>query len=80
VVFAWLVGSILVSYEALAEAAKYSVPSVASWIAVEPAAGCVQFTLYGALLAACIARAGRRRPAGRALRRRAGRVKSRRLD
>lgn len=56
VVFAWLVGSILVSYEALAEAAKYSVPSVASWIAVEPAAGCVQFTLYGALLA-CVYRA-----------------------
>src|SRR3989454_5106821 len=33
VLFAWLVGSILVSYEALAEAAKYGVPSVASWIA-----------------------------------------------
>jgi len=49
VLFAWLVGSILVSYEALAEAAKYSVPSVAS-IAVEVAAGFVQFTLYGALL------------------------------
>src|SRR6266566_5026434 len=32
VLFAWLVGSILVSYEALAEAAKYVVPSVASWI------------------------------------------------
>ena len=50
VLFAWLVGSILVSYEALAEPAKYSVPSVASWIAVELAAGIVQFTLYGALL------------------------------
>ena len=50
VFFAWLVGGILVSYEALAEAAKYSVPSVASWIAVEVAAGFVQFTLYGALL------------------------------
>ena len=50
VFFAWLVGSILVSYEALAEAAKYNVPSVASWIAVEVAAGFVQFTLYGALL------------------------------
>lgn len=48
--FAWLVGGILVSYEAFAEAAKYSVPSVASWIAVELAAGFVQFTLYGALL------------------------------
>ena len=50
VLFAWLVGGILVSYEALAEAAKYSVPSVASWIAVEVAAGFVQFTLYRALL------------------------------
>lgn len=50
VLFAWLVGSILVSYEALAEAAKYGVPSVASWIAVEVAAGFVQFTLFGALL------------------------------
>src|SRR5207244_11721059 len=50
VLFAWLVGSILVSYEALAEAAKYGVPSVASWIAVEVAAGFVQFTFYGVLL------------------------------
>jgi len=50
VLFAWLVGSILVSYEALAEAAKYDVPSVASWIAVEVATGFVQFTLYGVLL------------------------------
>ena len=50
VFFAWLIGSILVSYEALAEAAKYTVPSVASWIAVELGAGFVQFTLYGALL------------------------------
>jgi len=50
VLFAWLVGGILVSYEALAEAAKYSVPSVSSWIAVEVAVGFVQFTLYGALL------------------------------
>jgi len=50
VLFAWLVGGILVSYEALAEAAKYSVPSVTSWIAVEVAAGFVQFTLFGALL------------------------------
>ncbi len=50
VLFGWLVGGILVSYEALAEAAKYSVPSVASWIAVEVAVGFVQFTLYGALM------------------------------
>ncbi len=50
VFFAWLVGGILVSYEALAEAGKYSVPAVGSWIAVEVVAGLVQFTLYGALL------------------------------
>ena len=50
VFFAWLVGGILVSYEALAEAGKYSVPAVGSWIAVEVGAGFVQFTLYGALL------------------------------
>jgi len=50
VCFAWLVGGILVSYEALAEAGKYTVPALGSWIAVEAAAGVVQFTLYGALL------------------------------
>ncbi len=50
VFFAWLVGGILVSYAALAEAGKYSVPAVGSWIAVEVGAGFVQFTLYGALL------------------------------
>ena len=50
VFFAWLVGGILVSYEALAEAGKYSVPAIGSWIAVEVGAGLVQFTLYGALL------------------------------
>ena len=50
VFFAWLVGGILVSYEALAEAGKYNVPAVGSWIAVELGAGVVQFTLYGALL------------------------------
>src|SRR5712691_6607311 len=48
--FAWLVGGILVSYEALAEAGKYTVPAVGSWIAVEVGAGFVQFTLYGVLL------------------------------
>ncbi len=50
VFFALLVGGILVSYEALAEAGKYSVPAVGSWIAVEVGAGFVQFTLYGSLL------------------------------
>jgi hypothetical protein len=50
ILFAWLVGGILVSYEAFAEAGKYSVPSVGSWIAVEVVAGFVQFTLFGVLL------------------------------
>ncbi len=48
--FAWLVGGFLVSYIALAESAKYSVPAVIPWIAVEAVAGFVQFTFYGVLL------------------------------
>jgi fructose-specific phosphotransferase system IIC component len=47
--FAWLFGAFLVSYIALAEAGKYSVPSIPSWIAVEAGAGFVQFTLIGLL-------------------------------
>jgi len=39
-----------VSYIALAEAAKYTVPSVSRWIAVEALAGAVQFTVWGLLL------------------------------
>lgn len=48
--FGWLAGTFLVSYIALAEAAKYTVPAVPSWLGTEVAAGFVQFTLYGALL------------------------------
>lgn len=48
--FSWLMGAFLVSYTACAEAAKYTVPSVASWIAVELAVGLVQFTVFGLLL------------------------------
>jgi hypothetical protein len=48
--FAWLAGAFLVSYIALGEAAKYSVPVVVPWIAVETVAGIVQFTIYGVLL------------------------------
>lgn len=48
--FAWLFGAFLVSYIALAEAAKYSVPSLSSWIAVEIAVSFVQFTLVGVAL------------------------------
>lgn len=48
--FAWLVGSFLVSYIALAEAAKYTIPAIVPWLTTEIGAGFVQFTLYGVLL------------------------------
>jgi len=48
--FSWLAGGGLVSYIALAEPAKYVVPDVVSWIAVESLAGLVQFTVFGVLL------------------------------
>ena len=48
--FSWLVGSVLVSYIALAEPSKYAVPNVASWVAVELLAGLLQFTAFGVLL------------------------------
>jgi hypothetical protein len=48
--FAWLFGAFLVSYTALGEAAKYNVPSIPSWIAVEVGVGFVQYTLFGILL------------------------------
>jgi len=40
----------LVSYVALGEAGKYTVPSVGTWVVVEVIAGCGQFTLFGLLL------------------------------
>jgi hypothetical protein len=49
-IVAWLFGAFLVSYIALAEAGKYNVPSVASWIAVEALAGFTQYTLVGICL------------------------------
>src|SRR2546425_12399129 len=49
VFFAWLVGGILVSYEALAEAGEEYVSGVGSWIAVELGAGRLQFTVSCAL-------------------------------
>ncbi len=48
--FAWLFGAFGVSYAALGEAAKYNVPSIPSWIAVEVGVGFVQYTLFGILL------------------------------
>lgn len=50
VIFAWLFGAFLVSYIGLAEAAKYAVPSVPSWIGVEFLVGSAQFTIAGILL------------------------------
>jgi len=50
VLFAWLGGSLIVSYIAFAEAAKYSIYSIPSWIGVEISAGFVQFTLFGLAL------------------------------
>ena len=47
---AWLLGGFLVSYMALAEAGKYTVPDIASWIAVETLVAAVQFTLIGGFL------------------------------
>jgi len=47
---AWLFGLFLVSYIGLAEAAKYAVPNVPSWIGVEFSVGFVQFTLAGIFL------------------------------
>ncbi len=47
---AWLFGAFLVSYIGLAEAAKYAVPNVLSWIGVEFLAGTIQFTLAGIFL------------------------------
>jgi hypothetical protein len=49
-VFAWLVGAVIVSYIALGEAGKYAVPAIDRWIGQEVVAGFLQFSLYGALL------------------------------
>lgn len=46
----WAFGLFLVSYIAIAEPAKYQVPSIAQWIAVEASAGLLQFTLVGLLI------------------------------
>ena len=48
--FGWLVGALLVSYIAFAEAAKYNVPDITSWLVTEIGAGFVQFTIFGVLL------------------------------
>ena len=45
--FGLLTGAFFVSYPALAEPAKYMVPSVSSWMTTEAIAGFVQFSLFG---------------------------------
>jgi len=57
--FGWISGSVLVSYIALAEAAKYNVPGISSWLITEIGAGFVQFTIYGVLLGLIYKRFGR---------------------
>jgi hypothetical protein len=47
VLFSLMCGAILVSYEGMAEAAKYAVPGIAAWIGVETLSGAVQFVLAG---------------------------------
>src|SRR6266852_8547333 len=58
--FAWLFGAFLVSYIALGEAAKYNVPSIPAWSAVEAGVGFVQFTLVGLFLGLAHRVAGKR--------------------
>lgn len=48
--FGWLVGAFAVGYIGLAEAAKYQVPSVGSWVLVESVNAFAQFTIYGVLV------------------------------
>jgi hypothetical protein len=50
VLLGWLFGAFLVSYEAFAEAAKYTVPDMMSWALIEVASGAVQYTLVGLAL------------------------------
>ena len=48
--FGLIVGAFFVSFQALVEPARYAVPSIPAWIAVEGLAGLVQFSIYGILL------------------------------
>ena len=45
--FGVLAGVFFVSYQALAEPAKYQVPSVGHWMATESVAGLIQFGVFG---------------------------------
>ncbi len=48
--FSLLVGLFLGAYIAVVEPAKYAVPSVGKWIAVEASASFLQFLIFGVLL------------------------------
>lgn len=48
--FGLLAGVFFVSYPALAEPAKYQVPSVGHWMAVESIVGLIQFAVFGVLV------------------------------
>ncbi|MCI0745521.1 MAG: hypothetical protein L0Y58_08960 [Verrucomicrobia subdivision 3 bacterium] len=48
--FGLLTGVFFVSYPALAEPAKYQVPSVGQWMAVESIVGLIQFAIFGVLV------------------------------
>ena len=50
VVFSCALGAFLASYIVLAEAGKYSIPSIGSWIAVEGSAALVQYVVFGLFL------------------------------
>jgi uncharacterized membrane protein len=51
-------GLFLVSYVALAEPAKYTVPDIAAWIRIEVIVGAVQFVAFGVALGLIHARFG----------------------
>jgi len=61
--FALVVGLIVVSYESLAEPAKYQAPSVLRWFTIEAVAGFAQYLVYGLLLGLVYATIGRQRSA-----------------
>ena len=48
--FSWTLGAFLASYIVGAEAGKYAIPSIPSWIAVEGSVAFVQYSLFGVLL------------------------------
>ena len=50
--YGFLMSLFFVSFPAFSEPAKYEVPNIPSWIAVEGIAGLIQFCLFGLLLGA----------------------------